>query len=109
MLKSKKIFICLILGMLSFPAYAGGFSDTSVAFSTEATNDIKAIEILINEKSKVKLNDAPTTGYLEIYTILGVKIKSINIKTISGVYALELPKGLYIVRAGKVAQKVMVK
>ena len=55
------------------------------------------------------MENIPTAGYLEVYSILGVKVRSINLRTYLGVCNIELPKGIYILKAGKVAQKVIVK
>lgn len=63
----------------------------------------------INNTMKVILENVPTTGYLEVYSILGVKVTSVNLKTILGQCPLELPKGLYIIKVGKVAQKIIVR
>ena len=111
MLKSKNIFTCVLFAMLSFTAYAGNSGDTFSTLSTEAVDDnVKTIDILINGTSKVQMKDVPKTGYLEVYSIIGVKVRSISLGSIDGTYeGLSLPKGLYILKAGKVALKVIVR
>jgi len=71
--------------------------------------ETQTIEFLINNESKVKLRKVPKTGVFEIYTILGVKKGTIDLKKITGEHNLNLKKGIYIFKAGKVAQKVIVK
>lgn len=68
-----------------------------------------SVEVMINGTSKITMENVPTTGYLEVYSILGVRVKSINLKTCIGGCYIDLPKGLYILKAGKVAQKVIVR
>lgn len=60
------------------------------------------------------MENVPTKGYLEIYSILGVKVKSINLKECAvgdnfGSYTLEIGKGVYIIKAGKVSRKILVR
>lgn len=108
-MKSKKIFLCFTLALLSFSAYAGG-NFPSLLSSEVAEDNVKTLYILINERtSKVEMKDVPKTGYLEVYSILGVKVKSINLASIDAEYELTLPKGIYILKAGKVAQKVIIR
>lgn len=111
MLKNKKISILFLATLLSFAAYGNAMGEHFSSFSTETINDnVKTIDILINGNSMVQLKDVPKVGYLEVYSILGVKVKSISLRSIDGVYeGLTLPKGIYILKAGKVAQKVIVR
>ncbi len=110
MLKSKKIFIFLLTTLLSLTAYSNVYEELFSPSSSEANDNVKTIDILINGNSKVQMKDVPRSGYLEVYSILGVKVKSISLGSIDGVYeGLALPKGIYILKAGKVAQKVIVK
>lgn len=111
MLKSKKISIFLLATVLSITAYANASGEHFSFSSAEVIdNNVKTIDILINGNSKVQMKDVPLNGYLEVYSILGVKVRSISLGSIDGVYeGLALPKGIYILKAGKVAQKVIVK
>ncbi len=76
---------------------------------TTTDEDTQTIELMINNESKVKLKKVPKKGKLEVYTILGVKKRTIDIKKIIGEYNIDLPKGIYIFKVAKVAQKVVVK
>lgn len=69
------------------------------------------LEVMINNTTKILMENVPVSGYLEVYSILGVKVTSVNLKSyIDSKYCyLDLPKGLYILKAGKVAVKVVVK
>lgn len=101
----------MLSALLSVSAYANSAEGFFSSSTTEVVNDnIKTIDILINGNSLVQMKDVPKVGYLEVYSILGVKVRSISLKSIDGVYeGLSLPKGIYILKAGKVAQKVIVK
>lgn len=112
MLKSKKILVFLFALSLSFTAYSNTLSDFSISSSTEVSNDkVKTINIYINSNrnNKIQMKDVPKVGYLEVYSILGVKVKSVSLGSFDVEYdGLTLPKGIYILKAGKVAQKVIV-
>lgn len=106
----KILFIALFAG-LSLSANSARVEFSSDPFRTagEQQDNTMTLEVVINGISKVTMENIPTTGYLEVYSILGVKVRSINLRTYLGVCNIELPKGIYILKAGKVAQKVIVK
>ncbi len=107
----KIFFITLVIGA-AFTAntYAvnSPFPITNSIFDQQDKSNI--LEITINQTTKLKMENVPTEGYLEVYSILGVKVTSKNLKTCEGGQCyLELPKGLYILKAGKIAIKVIVR
>lgn len=108
----KKILIGLLLagGSLSVSAEESKFpASTFVSEFNDMEDRTTDLEVEINNTIKIVLENVPTTGYLEVYSILGVKVTSVNLKTIVGRCSLDLPKGLYIIKVGKVAQKVIVR
>ena len=109
-LKKKIIlFFLLVIPVVSVSAGQWSmFAESAVLEKNDKTTDLA---LLINGTSKVVMKNVPTEGYLEVYSIIGVRITRINLKQCIGVgtYSIELPKGVYILRAGKVAQKVFVK
>lgn len=109
MLKNKILSILILSALLSLTAYGGTMDGLLDPASAEvADENVKTIDIIINGNSKVQMKDVPKTGYLEVYSILGVKVKSISLGSIDATYeGLSLPKGIYILRAGKVAQKII--
>lgn len=113
MLKAKKISIFMLSMLLSFTAYGSVLNEFSTSSATEvSTNDkVKTISIYVNSNRnyKIQMKDVPKVGYLEVYTVLGVKVKSVSLGSFDVEYdGLSLPKGIYILRAGKVAQKIIV-
>lgn len=83
------------------------FAGSAVLEKNDKTMDL---DILINGNSKIKMENIPTEGYLEVYSIIGVRITRVNLKQyINADCTLDLPKGVFIFKAGKVAQKVFVK
>lgn len=108
----KKKIVILFLLAIPFVSVSAGQSGMFSEFSVLEKND-KAVdlELLINGNSKITMKGVPTEGYLEVYSVIGVRVLRVNLKQCVGVgaYSLDLPKGVYIFRAGKVAQKVFVR
>jgi hypothetical protein len=83
--------------------------DISEADTADTINTM-TLEVTINQKTTIKMEKVPTTGYLEVYSILGRKVTSINLKTcVANTCSIDLAKGIFILKAGKVAKKVIVK
>lgn len=115
MAKQKRILsILLFTGIiLSSNVMGTNFPVTDFPFAEKQTSQSKektiSIEVTINNTSKITLEDVPEKGYLEVYSILGVKVTSVNLKNCVGGCYIELPKGIYILKAGKVAKKIIVR
>ena len=113
MVKYRKILFSLLATGVSFTANINAAdADFPVSNSVFEQQNDKAmtLEITINGTTKLKMENIPTEGYLEVYSILGVKVTSKNLKTCEGGQCyLDLSKGLYILKAGKVAVKVIVR
>lgn len=63
--------------------------------------------VLVNNKLTVK--NAPVGRQVEIFTILGNKVRQIEIKTPSGDYELNLPRAIYIFKLDGVVKKFVVR
>ena len=111
--KFKYILFLILFTGVSFSANSKGVDIPVNGFSiTDRPSDnTTTLEVNINNITKIKMENVPTSGYLEVYSILGVKVTSINLKTCVGIgsCSIELPKGLYILKAGKSAQKIIVR
>ena len=71
-----------------------------------------AIEIMENDfqNNQSTLHVVNANGQtLEIYNVLGVKVMNIKIEGNDKKYELNLPKGCYIVKIGKLARKISIK
>lgn len=109
---NKKIIFSILLSILSLSVYAErssfAYPESTEIESIENTQSM-SIDLLINGNCRVKMQEVPTSGRLDVYSILGVKITSVGLSYCINEYPIELPKGLYIFRAGKTAQKIIVK
>lgn len=105
----KKMSVLLLFAAASLGAFAGEWNAAEGDVVVEKQQNIMTIDVYINNVSKVQLQDIPTSGYLEVYSILGIKVTSINLKGVTENCTLDLPKGLYILKAGRVAKKIIVR
>jgi len=110
MFLKKKIVIIFLLIMPFVSAGAVQWSMFAGSTVLEKNDKTMDLEILVNGNSRIKMKNVPTEGYLEVYSIIGVRITRVNLKQyINADCNLDLPKGVFIFKAGKVAQKVFVK
>ncbi len=65
--------------------------------------------IELADSNTLRVRNAPIGKKLEIYSIVGTKMKEIEMKSTSGEYPLDLPKSIYIVKLGGTVQKFVVK
>lgn len=76
----------------------------------ESQEEAVTLTVVVNEDAEVEMENVVKTGYLEVYNLLGVKITSVNLKKCTDNRCnIELAKGLYILKAGKVAKKIIVR
>jgi phosphohistidine swiveling domain-containing protein len=60
-------------------------------------------------ENRITVNNATVGSTLEIYSIVGIKVKEIKIKYPTGEYTVDIAKGYYIVRIGETVQKVAIR
>ncbi|MDR1610033.1 MAG: T9SS type A sorting domain-containing protein [Candidatus Symbiothrix sp.] len=88
----------------------------TVAFAQDKPNRKQtavAEEIVIPEMNvsnkKLTLKNAPVGRRVEIFTILGNKVKQIEIKSPDGDYELNLPRAIYIFKLDGVVKKFVIR
>lgn len=59
--------------------------------------------------NRIVVSNAPIGSTLEIYSVVGIKVKEIEMKQSSGEYAVNLAKGYYIVRLDDTVRKITIK
>lgn len=110
MVKYKKILLLCLFGGISLSSfsYEVGIPSATVLVS-EVQEELIDLEVTINSITKIELQNVPKDGYLEVFSILGVRVARVSIKDSVGKCFIDLSKGLYILKAGEVAQKIIVK
>jgi len=105
MIKRTGIILCC-LGLLVFGAQAQQANNPSAVTTQQVDNSVK----ITYADSCIKVENAPVKSTLEIYNILGSKVKVIEIRQSSGEYPVSLPKGFYIVHIdGGIVRKIVVR
>jgi hypothetical protein len=104
------LFFILFTGAaLTINSKSADFPVNDFLIAEQPQDSTTTLEVIVNTTTKIKMENIPTSGYLEVYSILGVKVSSVSLKTRISTWNIELPKGLYILKAGKVAQKIVVR
>ncbi|WP_281698644.1 T9SS type A sorting domain-containing protein [Hallella colorans] len=98
-----------------FSYFLMAFMLMSVPMTSSATsaveivdNDFQAITISINSESVLRVTGAAGET-LYIYNITGVRVMSIKVDGADKSYSLNLPKGCYIVKVGKMVRKISIR
>ena len=59
--------------------------------------------------NKIVVENAPAGSKLEVYSVVGIRVKEIPMKQPSGEYTVDIAKGYYIVRIGDTVRKVSIR
>ena len=101
--------IALALALLaSHPVYAMSRDPKVRPHVVAQQTDPEAIEITSSE-NRIQVYNAPVGSKLEIYSVVGIKVKEIEIKQPTAEYTLNIAKGYYIIRIGETVRKVAIR
>lgn len=70
--------------------------------------EVDPIEISAYD-NKIVVENVPIGSKLEIYSVVGIKVKEIPMKQTSGEYTVDIAKGYYIIRIGDTVRKVAIR
>ena len=106
-MKILYVFILWIISMAWFPLDAQ--NDGARREGVSATSqDTPAVEISASE-GVIRVKNAPVGSVLGVYSVVGIKVKEIEMKQPSGDYYVNLAKGYYIIRIGGTVRKVAIR
>lgn len=111
-MKMRALFImaCICVSVLAgtFPVLAQ--RQVSYALNSPSSTDKSADSIQITAyDNKIVVHNAPIGSKLEIYSVVGIRVKEILLKQAYGEYPVDLAKGYYIVRIGETVRKVAIR
>lgn len=107
----------MIIGLLAgvglmwfaFPAQAETTAFVLVAHvAQQPPEDTLKVKVNVID-NRIIVTDAPAKSRLQIYNIVGIRVKEIEIKHPSEEYAVSLPKGYYIVRIEDTVRKIVIR
>jgi hypothetical protein len=104
MKKRVGILLCC-LGLFALQAQSQQANPVSSVFIQQVDNSIKVNAV----DNRIIVSNVPVKSKLEIYNIVGSKVKEIEMKQTSGEYPVTLPKGYYIVRIEGVVRKIVIR
>lgn len=90
----------------SIGTYANCQSDTKSIASKPSLSD--SIEISYYD-NHIKVSNAPVGSILEIYSVVGIKVKEIEIKQANAEYTVNIAKGYYIIRIDDIVRKIAIR
>lgn len=101
----KRLFsyFLMVFMLMSVPMTSSATSAVEIV-----DNDFQAITISINSESVLRVTGA-AGEILYIYNITGVRVMSIKVDGVDKSYSLNLPKGCYIVKVGKMVRKISIR
>ena len=106
--RSKRMMKRILYAAVSMVLLMGVPQNASAASSIVIIdNDIATISISVSEST---LHITGASGLvLAIYNVAGVHVQSFRVEGSDRLYELNLPKGCYIVKVGKVVRKISIK
>lgn len=99
----------LIIGMFCCSVLlASGISTQSQPAKPIIERDITAMVIQV-VGNRISIQNANPNTIVEIYSILGVKLKQYRLPQPDEEYVIELPKGCYILKSENIVRKIAIK
>ena len=86
--------------------------------ATAATEKHPALMTIQTEPDSIKITaydncihiqNAPIGSTLEVYSVVGIKVKEIKLKDRDGEYPVNIPRGYYIARIGETVRKIVIR
>lgn len=105
----KKSFLAMCLMICSVMVYPSSNIFSEGEKSALTLEETMTIMVRINNDSFTQMKNIPLIGFLDVYTILGERIKRIDLSKSKEGVDIELSKGLYILKAGKITQKIVIR
>ena len=104
MKKQIGVLLCC-LGLFAFQAQSQQANPVPSVTTQQVDSSIKVSAI----DNRIIVSNAPEKSKLEVYNIVGSKVKEIEMKQPSGEYPVTLPKGYYIVRIEGIVRKIVIR
>ena len=101
------LYISSLAFSASYPVYAQANKSGVKTFASRQ-EDPSPIEITAYE-NRIKVENAPVGSILEIYSVVGIKVKEIEVKQSTAEYVVDISKGYYIIRIGDTVRKVAIR
>ena len=105
----KRVLLSIaIIAFFSLQSAAQTQQNAKAKPAVEAVADTSAIKISF-DLNRISVKNAPIGEKLIVFSVVGLKLKEFEMKTSSGEYVINLPRGIYILKIGETVQKCVVK
>ena len=95
---------------LTVKAQQAADSTRVVATAPPVTTQVKPDSVSISAyDNKIVVKNAPIGSKLEIYSVVGIRVKEFEMKQPDGEYTVNIAKGYYIIRIGDTVRKVAIR
>ncbi len=113
MLVAMKLFCSLLISIpllsgICIPAYSQGYTHSNANITTNLASPQDSLTIKV-ASNRLIINNLPKDDVLEIYNIMGVKVLTRRVKAGTNEYPINLSKGYYIIKIGKLTKKIAIK
>lgn len=98
-----------VIAVLLFSLQPVVYAQQDVKQKVVAGADSSALDISLMDSNRLKVKNAPIGKKLEVYSIVGNKVKEFEIKSSYGEYPLNLPRSVYIVKLDGIVRKYVIK
>lgn len=102
---AKHVLFALLLSTVLLGVPGSSMAAPSIEI---VENDIQTITLSISEDGVLRVTGAAGQA-LYIYNVTGVRVMSVRVDGADKSFALNLPKGCYIVKVGKVVRKISIR
>lgn len=99
--------IILLVGIYAGSPLAAGAQQAAAGAPTEVAKT-DSVEITTYD-NKIVVRGAPVDSRLEIYSVVGIRVKEIRMKQADGEYTVNIARGYYIVRIGETVRKIAIR
>jgi hypothetical protein len=99
--------VCSLM-LFAFPAQAETAAFVLAVPAAQPPADTPKVKVNVID-NRIIVTDAPAKSRLVIYSIVGIRVKEIEIRHPSEEYAVSLPKGYYIIRIEDIIRKIVIR
>ena len=105
----RSIFYCLLIAFFAIQGSVTAqqqYPRQKDAAIIQAKTD--SIQITVSD-NRITIANAPIGSKLEIFNVVGIKVREIDMKQSSGEYLVNIAKGYYIIRIEETVRKVAIR
>lgn len=105
-IRMKRILLISILSLVTVCSFSLLAQETKTKLPAEKERPV--VELTINA-NRVYIQNAQSGQKLEVFTVVGLKVDEILVKSSPVEITLNVPKGYYILKLGDTVRKVVIK